>query len=542
MGNSTSTSNTNTAKSGKLAQEIDYIAANYITTQNFRDMERLADIEHCNNLVIMTADIIANNLNDLDVNYLAQRLKDGVEINEMTDSSVIYFKKESVQKMDVSNSTTKRRLCIGIAKFYVKVAHLFAAIVTTVNPIYVYKSADGSTVKIPLLQKSNIPKEAQAKIQKYNICSQRLNALINNQDFDAPADSNVTVSPKFCDMNYDKTRGKDRNLFEEPGIPELEKLYYDDYDYDQGGFKGMSEKMRKDVYEKDVLTFYRAFTGNKNIPLTDQGKPIVKKFSDILLRDFHKSKGCKKDGVYTKQYTASLKNKLFGDYASHIKNMMNNTTVNQDKLVSILEIMFARAINPETQRKEIIINPKMTEDLLQGLVEKARGSIVELYATCEDDFVKGLELFEAIVEKQIMDTSQAQIKTLEATLQDSLAESPTKSDSKANPTSINTDDIDSSPDDSTIIDSDIETKNSINSDPSVLSADASNVELKSGDEDKDEQNLAENSSASNNLDPETRPLEKSQPEPSQKNVMFVPAVYVSPNNNLIMKDDDDADE
>ena len=331
MGNSTSTQNGNTAQSGKLAQEIDYIAANYITTQNFRDMERLADMDHCNNLVIMTADLIATYLNDQDVKYLAQRLKDGIEINEMTEESVIYFKKADQEKMDVSNPTTKRRLCIGIAKFYVKVAHLFAAIVTTVNPIYVYKDAYGSTVKIPLLQKDNIPKEAKTKIQKYNICSQRLNALINNQDFDVASDSKITVAPKFCDMNYDKTRGKDRNLFQEPGIPELEKLYYDDYNYDQGGFKGMTDKMRKDVYEKDVLTFYKAFTGNDRIPLNDQGKPKVKKFSDILLRDFHKSKGCKKDGVYTKQYR--FKNKLFSDYANHIKNMMNNTTNNQDKLV-----------------------------------------------------------------------------------------------------------------------------------------------------------------------------------------------------------------
>ena len=197
MGNSSSTQNTNSKQSGKLAQEIDYIAANYITTQNFRDMERLADIEHCNNLVIMTADLIANNLNDLDVKYLAQRLKEGVEINEMTEGSVVYFKKADIEQMDVSNQTTKRRLCIGIAKFYVKVAHLFAAIVTTVNPIYVYKDAYGSTVKIPLLQKSEIPKEAQTKIQKYNICSQRLNALINNQDFDAPADSKILSSPKL---------------------------------------------------------------------------------------------------------------------------------------------------------------------------------------------------------------------------------------------------------------------------------------------------------------------------------------------------------
>lgn len=546
MGNSTSTQQTNSAQSGKLAQEIDYIAANYITTQNFRDMERLADIEHCNNLVIMTADLIANNLNDLDVKYLAQRLKEGVEINEMTEGSVVYFKKGNIEQMDVSNQTTKRRLCIGIAKFYVKVAHLFAAIVTTVNPIYVYKDAYGSTVKIPLLQKANIPKEAQTKIQKYNICSKRLNALINNQDFDAPADSKVTVAPKFCDMNYDKTRGKDRNLFEEPGIPELEKLYYDEYDYDQGGFKGMSEKMRKEVYEKDVLTFYQAFTGNKNIPLTDQGKPIVKKFSDILLRDYHKSKGCKKDGVYTKQYSASLKNKLFSDYANHIKNMMNNTTANQDKLVAILETMFARAINPQTQRKEVIINPQMTEDLLQGLVEKARGTIVELYATCEDDFVKGLELFEAIVEKQIMDTSQAQIKTLEDTLQDSLAESPTKPDNSektgssedTNPEEENTDvglQTETNSTDNTG-ETSTQTQENLEETATNLKEDAAKLIEPSKEESKTESTKVD---ASENPAVPNRPLEKSNP--TQQNLMFVPAVYVPPKGNLIMSDDEDAE-
>ena len=31
-------------------------------------------------------------------------------------------------------------------------------------------------------------------------------------------------------------------LVEEPGIPELEKLYYDKYDDDNGGFKGMTQK------------------------------------------------------------------------------------------------------------------------------------------------------------------------------------------------------------------------------------------------------------------------------------------------------------
>lgn len=534
MGNSTSTSKTSKVQSSNLAKEIDYIAANYITTQNFRDMERLADMDHCNNLVIMTADLIANNINDLDVKYLAQRLKDGIEINEMTEGSVVYFKKADVEKMDVSNQTTKRRLCIGIAKFYVKVAHLFAAIVTTVNPIYVYKDAYGSTVKVPLIQKANIPKEATTKIQKYNICSQRLNALINSQEFDAPADAKVTVGPKFCDMNYDKTRGRDRNLFEEPGIPELEKLYYDDYDYDNGGvFKGMTERMRKDVYEKDVLTFFQAFTGIENIPLTEQGKPTVNKFSDILLRDYHKSKGCKKDGVYTKQYSASLKNKLFRDYANHIKDMMNNTAENQDKLVAILETLFASAINPQTKRKEIIINPKITEALLQSLVEKARASIVEMYVKCESDFVKGLELFEAIVEKQIKDTSEAQIANLQATLQDSIAESPinqygaVEEKSEEQPTESRLEHADGLDVEYAMDAAQTEIPNEMNATaphiapPMVAEASAS----------KEHTAQYENGS-----------LAKSKQAEKQHNLVFMPTVYVPNKDNLMMQPLEDSDD
>lgn len=536
MGNSTSTSKTNNVQSGKLAKEIDYIAANYITTQNFRDMERLADMDHCNNLVIMTADLIANNLNDLDIKYLAQRLRNGVEINEMTEDSVVYFNKADIEQMDVGNKTTKRRLCIGIAKFYVKVAHLFAAIVTTVNPIYVYKDAYGSTVKVPLLQKANIPKEATTKIQKYNICSQRLNALINNQDFDAPDDAKVTVSPKFCDMNYDKRRGRDRNLFEEPGIPELEKLYYDVYDYDNGGFKGMTEKMRKEVYNKDVLTFFRAFTGIENIPLNEQGKPTVKKFSDILLRDYHKSKGCKKDGVYTKGYTASLKNKLFSDYANHITNMMNNTTTNQDKLVAILESLFARAINPQTQRQEIIINPKMSEGLLQSLVEKTRATIVEMYVKCEDDFVKGLDIFEAIVEKQIQDTSQAQIANLEATLQDSIAESPTK------PSSDEPDNADEETPKATMVaelkePDDVQTSIKTYIEIPVNDEKSQHTAVKADIPAQEIDVSGPTAFAGKDAEDGKEHLVNTQQAVPQKNIMFMPGVYVDPKNSLILQPD-----
>lgn len=156
MGNSQSSDAPKDTRS-QLAKAIDYIATNYILTQNFQDMEKLADPEYCNNLVVMTSNIIAKNLSDLDVQYLAQRMKDGVEINEMTSEKVIFFNKKALENMDVSNKTTKRRLCIGIAKHYVKAAHLFSAIVTTINPTYTYKDSAGSTMKASVMDKQDIP-------------------------------------------------------------------------------------------------------------------------------------------------------------------------------------------------------------------------------------------------------------------------------------------------------------------------------------------------------------------------------------------------
>ena len=192
------------------------------------------------------------------------------------------------------------------SKFYVKVAHLFAAIVTTINPVLTYKNQAGVNTNATILNKHDIPKGATTNIMKLNICSNRLNALINNQSFNVDKNAKVTIKPNFCNMNFDSARGRDKNLNEEPGIPELEKLYYDKYDDDIGGFVGMSSNMRK-VYENDVKIFYSAFTGNTNIPIGSDGKPVVKRFKDIPLRDFHKSEGCRPGGAYTKSYSSTLK-------------------------------------------------------------------------------------------------------------------------------------------------------------------------------------------------------------------------------------------
>jgi len=408
-----------------LSQTIDYIATNFITKQKFRDILNLSDMKYCNELVVLTADIIANTLNEMEIKFLAQRLKQGVEVNELTKERIIYLNRHNLDELDISNPTQKRRICIGIARFYVKIAHLFAAITTTINPVYTFIDSYGIKQEIPLLNKDSIPKNAKTTIQRINICSKRINALLNNHDYDVDKNSIVTINPSFCDINYNARTKQTRTLNDEPGIPELEKLYYDIYDYDKGGFVRMSEKTRKDIYEKDVETFYKAFSGKKNIPTDKTGAKVIKRFSDIPLRDFHKSNGCKSQGLYTQSYKGTLNDKLFSNYANHIKKMMQSATDNQNQLLSILEKLFVYSINPRTKVKEIVINPALTEKSLQTLIDDTRKIIINLYTTCEEDFITGLEMFEAIVENRIMNMTEAQVKHLESTMAKLIADSPT---------------------------------------------------------------------------------------------------------------------
>ena len=199
------------------------------------------------------------------------------------------------------------------------------------------------------------------------------------------------LSPKICDMNVDATK----SLIEEPGIPELLKLYFDKYDYSTGEFTGMSESMQEQ-YNKDVLKFFVAFTGKDVMP------PEIKKFSDIKLRNYKNSGFC--NNAAFKNVSISKKDDLFIKYAENIKNMMNTASNNQQKLLPIINDIFTFVLVPDTNDRKIRINPQLSNDGLTKLVDNTRKLIIDLYVTCEMDYVNGVKLYEAIVESQILET------------------------------------------------------------------------------------------------------------------------------------------
>jgi hypothetical protein len=280
--------------------------------------------------------------------------------------------------------------------------------VTTINPVYVYKDLEGNIQKASLQQKQNIPVNAPRQIFKMNICSERIDALKGNQDVKNLSNEDVTIKPNICLFNLDN-QGSVKNLSQQPGIPELEMLYYDDqYDFDTGTFKGMTPETRN-MYNEDLKIFYSIFTGNTNKSMPEN----IKKFSDIRLQDYSKHPECQKDNAfYRKAIKGKLSDKLFADYANNLKTMINDANKNQEALLNVLNEIFVYTVDPQSNKKQIRVNPKLTEDKLQEIVLETRALIIKLYLKCEIDFSNGIKLYEAIVEQKILETSQKQIENL----------------------------------------------------------------------------------------------------------------------------------
>ena len=361
---------------------LDYIATYYILTMDFESLQKLSDPKYCDELIVITSEIVGKYFNELEIQYLEQRTKEGVEINDMTKDKVMFLTKKHLEDLDIKNdrnkSIRKKRVCIGIAKFYVTIANIYAAIITTINPVYIYKDPSGQVIKKDWKEKNDVPKNAEVK--NTNICDERIESL----SIGIPKDESISefdLKPNFCSFNSDN--GLDI-LTDEAGIDELNTLYYDVYNYSTGAFDSMSPAAKQD-YESDLRTFYYAFTDNDNMP------PEITKFSDIKLRNISNMEKCL-SGKYAPKHV-SKNDSLFMAYASHVKDMIKDTTKKQKDLTGVLNKLFLPVIDPYTKEKRIRIHPKLNDAELKKYVKKTRDIIVQLYSDCEKKYQEAALLY-----------------------------------------------------------------------------------------------------------------------------------------------------
>jgi len=502
MGNNLSSTNTTSSMNDlsdiekkKLLKDHDfsyilnYIATRYILTMDFQSLKNLQDPKYCDEMIILTSDIIKKYFNEREINYLQQKIEQGQQVNKLSKDKMLFFNKNNLSNIGVENNLKKNRMCIGIAKYYIKIAHIFSAIVMTVNPIYVYKDYN-QIIKKSLLEKKDIPKGMDPKIEKMGICNARFELLnignnflnkmnsrnsgnVKNTEYDEDgnvingynsdsAENNIGLKKKYCNINRKMNNSMKENLADEPGIPELMNLYYDKYDYEKGQYNGMTEETRK-RFEEDLFLFFKHFTGiedkirsqnaNKSPSLSDYeinemisnefDRQRITKFSDIKLKDYNstfenicsnKSDGRTGDvffdsrnrnanvgvGVGTGNMENDKNNRIKLDYtkqqeflkkyAENLKKMLETINKEQEKLLNILNEIFVYIF--DSDKKQIIVNPELTNESLDKIVLRTRESIIGLYLECESDYIDGLKLYQALIESQMFINEGSKVNNL----------------------------------------------------------------------------------------------------------------------------------
>jgi len=472
------------------AKYYDAIAVHYILTQNFKDLNALTTTKGCNKLVILTEKVLKKFLTTKNIKYLAQRIKNGTVTNNMKEENLTFIKppvikenpkrditgyryknedgsegmhyggdnkislkgeKTKPHEMDVKNKDNKERMCKGIAKFYVRIAHIYAAMMKSVNPIYKYNTPDGKEHEKSLLNRDKIPDNAKnVTLSEINLCNRRINALTTQQ-----GDANKITVSTSCSINKKSTKqhfSQEQNtpfndpsewgnikvtsktLGEEPGIKDLFDLYKDKYIYLTGKW-GISKEGHRKI-QKDTKTFYKAFTGKSDKEYnewnpTKSNPAEMKTFKDIVLVDYHNQQECQKEGEgWRRKYTGDSSEPLFAKYADNLQKMLKNAGSRQEKLLKQLDKIFDwfdkdddySADKPlASNNKYLGLKKDLTDKKLDKIVIDVRDILVEIYLGCEREYKVGLQLFEAIVTSKTLERDAKRNMDLESKRERSLA-------------------------------------------------------------------------------------------------------------------------
>jgi len=353
----------------KFINKLDFIASNYILNMNTKSLRKMYEKEYCNKMIVLTSKIIDKYFLDHEIG------KNQIEI----------LNKTHINDLDIKEPHKKQHICDEIAKFYIKVAHVFSAIVMTINPEYIYRDSFGNIIKKNLYEKDEIKDGKQSvELVKMNLCDNKINKLETQLNSIREVDS----------LSWHEKQG-DTSLVNEPGIPELEDLYYDIFNYKTGTFDKMSEKARE-KYDNDLKKFYFVYSGKKMPEFIKKFEQIKIPFQeDNLLYNYNSQNDDEKD--------------LFHLYAYNLKEMKKTLKNKQQKLLNILNRLFEY----DEKNMKIRIHSKLNKHNLQNIVEETRNIIVSLYLKCEDDYLEGMKIYEAIVESQILHTTKNQIENLE---------------------------------------------------------------------------------------------------------------------------------
>jgi hypothetical protein len=349
---------------------LDAVVVYYLFTMSDTDLRKMLNVSHCNQWVDTIYALLKKNTVNKDLISVTNRITHGD--HKSSDTSLA-----PMAPMEV-------------AKFYVKVVHVYAVIFFSINPSFTDNKDTGSI----------------EKILKYNSCKSKLAKKID-------AKSTRTGS-------YVISGGGNNDNNDIPIVPEIQPLYYDTYNPKTGLFKDMSD-VSKQRYRDDLKLFYNTFSSDENDPKLPSH---IKTFEDIQRSDastdvikdlkFQENFQRVQTGGGSEQSNLNntfntLSSQLFMKYATTLKQLIRDTNNTNNTILGIFSDLFVFVDEEET---EITINPDLTSEKLKNIIVRTREVVIKLYLNCEMNYTKSVQLYESIVEQKILETTQKQIKSL----------------------------------------------------------------------------------------------------------------------------------
>jgi len=171
----------------------------------------------------------------------------------------------------------------------------------------------------------------------------------------------------------------------------------------------MSEKMKRE-YKKDVELFYKVFSANATATETANVERFSDiKISDIITRDYDSICNSSNKYVYMNRRKKTYrveKERLFKKYADNIKLMTAFIHKREQELLYILNQVFKK----DERTNDYNISQTIHSYTLDKLINDARKVIVMFYSKCEEFYVEGVQIFDAIVQNQIKYTTIKQVE------------------------------------------------------------------------------------------------------------------------------------
>ena len=193
MGNTSSKSD-NSAK----YELIEKVALDYATTLNLTNIGLLSKPSEeykssCNNLIYVSSELLKKYLKPVEIKLLESRVKNGINVSTNT---IVSLSTEDLEKAKILSDEGITTACNTISSFYIKISHLYAAIVRVLQPQVTY-TIGSSTTTVGLLEALNenqkLPTDIKIHDTTISLCSKRV-AYLNPQGDNESIDNLNTLS------------------------------------------------------------------------------------------------------------------------------------------------------------------------------------------------------------------------------------------------------------------------------------------------------------------------------------------------------------